>query len=231
MEKLRKLQCLDASSLKIFAMVFMLIDHIGAIFFPYTHIWIRILGRVSFPIFAFFVAEGYVHTRNPLKYMGRMAIFAVITEPIFDLAFFGEITIEHQSVLVTFLIALMGLYLRDKIENIKCDAMWDIFKKLAGYVAIVGFAMLAEFLDADYGCFGVMLVYVYQVLHDNFFEKHLLSAILQIFGATSIQRYSVVSTIPLMLYNGKRGIGLKYLFYTFYPAHLLVLYLIAGYVR
>lgn len=230
MEKLKKLQCLDASTLKIFAMVFMLIDHIGYIFFPYKE-WIRILGRVSFPIFAYFVAEGYVHTRNPLKYMGRMAIFAVITEPIFDMAFFGRITIKHQSVLVTFLAALLGLYLRDKIESIKCDAAFDMQKKLGGYAVIVGAAILAEVLDTDYGCFGVMLVYVYQVLHNNFVEKHLLAGILQLFGTTGIQRYSIVSTIPLMLYNGKRGIGLKYLFYTFYPAHLLVLYLIAGYVK
>ncbi len=225
-EQLKKLQCLDASSLKIFAMVMMMVDHVGAILFP-NIIWIRILGRVSFPIFAFFVAEGYVHTRNRLKYMGRMAVFAIITEPIFDYAFFGGLTLRYQNVLITFFLALLGLYLKDGIQKIKCSANWDICKKVAGYAVIVAAGLTAEFLRTDYGCFGVFLVYVYEELHDRFLAKHLLSSAVQIFGASGIQRYSVFSTIPLMLYNGKRGMGMKYLFYVFYPAHLLVLYGIA----
>lgn len=230
MEKLKKLQCLDASVLKVIAMVFMVIDHIGAIFYP-TEMWIRIPGRISFPIFAFFVAEGYVHTRNRLKYIGRMAFFAIITEPVFDYAFFGGLTLYAQNVLVTFLLALLALWLKDWIESRDLSSFFMPFQKIAGYLVIILIALAAELLNMDYGCFGVMLVYVYEVLHDRFFEKHLLSAAVQIFCATGIQRYSAVSTLPLMLYNGKRGIGMKYLFYVFYPAHLLVLYLVARVVR
>lgn len=225
-EWMKKLQCLDGSTLKIFAMVIMLIDHTGAVLFPEI-IWMRIVGRLSFPIFAFFVAEGYTHTRNPLKYMGRMAVFALITEPVFDYAFYGRLTFYHQNVMVTFLLALIGLYIRDRIEQIQCSITMDFMKKIAGYAVIITTALAAEYLNTDYGCFGVMMVYVYQVLHDRFPAKHFLSSVLQIFGSIGIQKYSVISTIPLMLYNGKRGIGMKYLFYAFYPAHLAVLYIIS----
>lgn len=227
MKILKKLQCLDASMLKIFAMLFMVVDHIGAIIYPEL-MWIRILGRVSFPIFAFFVAEGYVHTRNPLKYMLRMAVFAVITEPIFDYAFFGRLNMEHQNVMFTFLLALAGLYFKDKIENVKCDTFKEMYKNIAGYIVVLAFSLISEYSSTDYGCYGVMLVYIYYILHNSFLNKHILSSVLQIFGGTGIQQYSVVSTIPLMMYNGKRGIGMKYLFYAFYPVHLLVLHIIAG---
>lgn len=227
MKYINKLQCLDASALKIFAMFFMVIDHVGAIMYP-DILWMRILGRVSFPIFAFFVAEGYVHTRNVRKYMLRMAVFAVITEPVFDYAFFGRLTTEHQNVMVTFLVALIGLGIRDKIENIKCDTSIELYKKIAVVFILLAFLLVAEYSNTDYGCYGVILVYIYYMLHNRFIEKHIWASLLLIFGWTGIQQYSAISTIPLMMYNGKRGIGMKYLFYVFYPLHLLVLYVIAG---
>ncbi|MGN0159896.1 MAG: TraX family protein [Lachnospiraceae bacterium] len=230
MEKLKKLQCLDASTLKIFAMIIMVIDHVGVVLFP-AKTGLRIVGRLSFPIFAYFVAEGYTHTRNKGKYLGRMAFFALVTEPFFDLAFCGGWSMENQNVLVTFFLALVGLYIKDQLAQMNGGTFGAVAGNLAGYVVILAAAVIAEFLQTDYGCFGVMMVYIYQVLQDRFVYKHVFGTALQIFGATGIQRYSAFSTILLLFYNGKRGVNLKYMFYIFYPAHLLVLYLVARIVR
>ena len=221
-EFLVKLKCLDGFTLKMIAIVTMVIDHTGAILFPYT-MWFRMVGRLSFPIFAFFIAEGFAHTGNILKYIRRMFFFALLTEPIFDYAFFGKIYFGYKNVMFTFLVALLGLYLMEKVrERIPNETA----AKFLGLAVIIIVALSAEFIHTDYGAFGVMLVYVYYELREHFWEKHFLSAMVQILCETGISKLSAVSTIPLMLYNGKRGIRMKYLFYAFYPAHLAVLYLI-----
>ena len=69
--------CLNGTMLKWIAIVTMVIDHVGAILFPQNEI-LRIIGRLAFPIFAFLLVEGYVHTGNVKKYMGRLLIFALI---------------------------------------------------------------------------------------------------------------------------------------------------------
>lgn len=220
-EFLVKLKCLDAFSLKMIAIVTMAIDHTGAVLFPYT-MWFRMIGRLSFPIFAFFIAEGFARTGNIVKYVFRMLFFALLTEPVFDLAFYGRVYWGYQNVMFTFLAALLGLFV---MENVKKRISNEFVAKLASLGVIIAAALLAQLFHTDYGAFGVMLVYVYYELREQFFEKHLLSTLVQVLCETGISRLSALSTIPLMLYNGKQGIRIKYLFYAFYPAHLLVLYL------
>lgn len=217
-----KLKCLDGFTLKMIAIVTMVIDHTGAILFPYT-MWFRMVGRLSFPIFAFFIAEGFARTGNILKYIRRMLIFALLTEPVFDYAFFGGVYFEYQNVMFTFLAALLGLFCMEKVKERIAN---ETAARFAGFGVIILAALSAEFLRTDYGAFGVMLVYVYYELREHFWERHFLSSLVQILCETGISRLSAFSTLPLMLYNGKRGIRMKYLFYAFYPVHLGVLYLI-----
>ena len=63
--------------LKIIAMLSMLTDHIGYIFFPTDLTW-RYIGRIAFPLYCFLLTEGFFHTRSREKYLLRMAGFAVI---------------------------------------------------------------------------------------------------------------------------------------------------------
>ena len=86
---LKKIQKLNGTVLKIIAALFMVIDHAGYMFFPKV-IWIRKVGRISFPIFAFFIAEGFFYSKDRRRYLLRMLLFAVISELPFDLAFFGK---------------------------------------------------------------------------------------------------------------------------------------------
>jgi hypothetical protein len=224
--------CLDASTLKIIAMVIMLIDHIGAVLFPFSQypqmLWMRVVGRISFPIFAYFVAEGYLKCKSRLKYILRMFIFAVCSEIPFDLAISGRIFSSGCNIGFTFLIVLIGMFLSDEVKCRLSVRLSYWAGELAGCIIIIASAILAELLDTDYGWYGVMLVYIYRVLHDQFLKKHIIAAAFQIVAATWIQRFSALSTLLLMLYNGEKGRNLKYLFYIFYPAHLLVLALIAN---
>ena len=94
---------LSQEGLKLIACVTMLIDHIGAVFFPYA-IGLRIIGRISFPIYCFLLAEGVHHTRSPLKYGLRLLLVAVISELPYDFLFYGRFTWLRNSVMVTLLL-------------------------------------------------------------------------------------------------------------------------------
>lgn len=206
---------IDAFTLKMIAIVTMLIDHIGCIFFPEYPIF-RIIGRIAFPVFAFMIVEGFLHTRNLKKYAIRLAVFALISELPFDYAFFGGIAIEHQNVLVTFLLAVLAMYIDKR------------FGRIAGFGAALAVGLLAEVVVCDYGMFGIIVVMVFYWNYDKFFNKMIISsAVLGIIPIQmAIQVFDLLALIPIALYNGKKGISIKYFFYAFYPGHLVVLYII-----
>lgn len=81
---------MSAFTLKLIALVTMIIDHVGAIFFP-QFIWLRYIGRLSMPIYAFLLVQGYMHTRNFNRYALRMGIFALLSEVPYDLLFQGTL--------------------------------------------------------------------------------------------------------------------------------------------
>ena len=204
---------IDAFTLKMIAAVTMLIDHVGYIFFP-QYIFLRIIGRISFPIFAFLIVEGFMHTRDVKKYIFRMLVFALVTEIPFDFAFYGAVNWEHQNVLITFVLALLALYIDRQ------------YTRKIGIVAAFALAFLAEFIGSDYGMLGVIIVMMFYWNYDRFYNKMIFGTASLTLLVTSYQIFDVLAMIPIGLYNGKKGIGLKYFFYVFYPGHLLILYLI-----
>lgn len=93
---------MSAFTLKLIALVTMIIDHVGAIFFP-QFIWLRYIGRLSMPIYAFLLVQGYMHTRNFNRYALRMGIFALLSEVPYDLLFQGTwLEFQRQNILFTF---------------------------------------------------------------------------------------------------------------------------------
>ena len=221
-----KYKVLTLSSLKWIALITMLIDHIAATMMPYYNIVqeltninmaivyavMRGIGRLSFPIFCFCIVEGFVHTRNVKKYLIRLFIFALITEPIYDLAFFGTaFYLDYQNVLWTFLIAMLMLMAVKKYSQ-------SILLKV---IIILIFALIAWLLKTDYSYIGVIIVAIYYLYREKNWVK---------LGATAILflDMAVIGAALTCLYNGEKGKGLKYLFYVFYPAHLLLLYIISS---
>lgn len=90
---------LSAMTLKYIAMATMLVDHMGYVLFPWI-LWLRCVGRIAFPIFAFQIAEGCIRTHDRRRYALRLLLFAVLTEVPFDLAFNGQVLyLGYQNVL------------------------------------------------------------------------------------------------------------------------------------
>lgn len=218
----KKLQCLSATALKLIAIASMLIDHIGAVLFPGA-MWLRIVGRLAMPIFCFFVSEGFIHTRSKRRYLVRMLIFAVVSDIPFDLAFWGKLTIAHQNVMFTFAFAVAAMWIYEALRKSEKAIL-----KALGVLSVFILAALSTVCGTDYGYFGVLMVFVFYVLRDfsHWIRSAAASAYILILRM-DIEVYAALSFFLLLLYNGKRGKGLKWFFYVFYPAHLLILYAIA----
>ncbi len=226
MDNGKKYQILDGTTLKLIAMISMVFDHAGDMFFPDV-MWPRMIGRLAMPIFSFFIAEGFSHTRDKKKYLCRLGIFALISEIPFDLAFEGKIGFSHQNIMLSFFLAVVALMLYDWIQGgTKSEENHaSIGKTVLGVIAVAAIAALSLLLRADYTIFAVIAVFLFYVLR----QKHPLVrtgvgvAFLALTRTVGYYCTTGLSFIPLAMYNGKKGKGLKWLFYGFYPGHLLLL--------
>ena len=206
-------------TLKMIAIASMLIDHIGAVLFPQLTL-LRILGRIAFPIFAYTLVEGFIHTHDLKKYMIRLGAFALVSEIPFDLAVSGKmIEFGHQNVFFTLFLGVVMLSLYVRTNN--------TIKQLA-VVAITVF--ISRFLNVDYSGMAIMMIFLFYYLREKKTEKLFAAGILILLMAGKIQLFSLLAFIPIALYNGERGPKMKAFFYAFYPVHLLALYLIHVFV-
>lgn len=218
---------ISQEGLKIIACVTMLADHIGAAFLPWM--WLRVIGRLSFPIFCFLLAEGIAHTRNPVKYGLRLFIGTLLAEIPFDLLFSGRLDWGNQSVMVTLLLGFLM-------------AMWG--KKTRNILLPFGVCFFAaELLNSDYGGVGVALVALFVVTEQK--PRKVLIRLLGmvvlmlLMGSVEvtvgivdvpIQMFAVLAMIPICLYSGRKVTGdvwIQRLFYLFYPAHLMILWIVS----
>ena len=200
-------------TLKIIAIVTMFLDHYYRIIGGPE--WLSMLGRLAFPIFAFSISEGYSHTKNVNKYLMRLLNFAIIIQlPNF-------LGLQEYPLNIFFTLAL-GLFCLEVLDNNKINIV-------VRYIILLYLCFFAEKIDLDYGAYGIILIVLFSKLKNNkvnifigFLALNLV--ILKIGNLTEIQIYSMLSLIPIFLYNGKKGYGMKYLFYLFYPLHFIFLY-------
>ncbi|MBE6576385.1 MAG: conjugal transfer protein TraX [Ruminococcaceae bacterium] len=228
-------------SLHIMAMLFMLCDHLwGTNIF--SNDWLTCIGRIAYPIFAFMIVEGYFHTRSVKKYALRLLIFAVLSEIPFNLMIGSRIFYPlHQNVLWTFLISLGLIHLNEtaKAKNKPWVQICTGFiSVLAAYV--LGILTLVDFYHA--GILTVLVFYFFrqrkwwsyigQVLCLWYINTEMLGGLvydIQLSGCTFSfhrQAFALLALIPIWLYHGKQGHknkALQYVYYLFYPLHLLIL--------
>ncbi len=239
---------MTTSMLKIIACILMLIDHIGAALFPEILI-LRIIGRLSFPIFAYLIAIGYTKTNSFSKYLTRLFIFAAVSQLPFSLAF-GETfriysfsdflmffvggTNPHLNIFFTLAIGLLAIRIWHRGES-----------KPGKIMAILALGIAAEYFSTDYGMYGVVMMlafYIYreskiktvisQIIVYILFDVSKILIILYQFPGTTInlvwfiQGLSIFALGFILNYNHKKGKNLKYFFYAFYPVHLLIIGLI-----
>mgnify|MGYP003537249393 FL=1 len=200
-------------TLKIIAIITMFLDHYYRIIGGPE--WLSILGRLAFPIFAFSISEGYSHTKNVNKYLMRLLTFAIIIQLPNFLGF------QEYPLNIFFTLAL-GLFCLEILDNNKINIV-------VRYIVVLYLCFLAEKTGLDYGAYGVILIILFNKLRNNklyifiaFLALNLV--ILKIGNLSEMQIYSIFSLIPIFLYNGKKGYGMKYFFYLFYPLHFIFLY-------
>ena len=225
---------LSGSALKCIAIITMFIDHIGAAvlarlliagvdgeFLYPAYVTTRTIGRIAFPIFCFLLVEGFEHTKNRKKYALRLLAFALISEVPFDLAFSSSVVeVSYQNVFFTLFIGLMTMMAFQTVEG---KAEWHPIVRGAALAVILFAGMgLAYLMQTDYDAKGVMCImalYVFRKMRG----PQILAGCLA-FGWWEPE--ALVAFIPIAFYNGKRGWNIKYIFYVFYPLHLLVLYFV-----
>ena len=209
---------LSSFTLKMIAILTMTIDHMGFILFPQA-LWMRGIGRLAFPIFCFTLTEGFSHTHDLKRYIQRMLVVGLLSEIPFNLAESGQIfSIEHQNVFFTLLIGLLTMCIFRYIE--KQD--WKKGVRIISYIAALAVGMVvAEFLNTDYGAIGVLSIMILYMFRESKPRQIVAGCITFLWEITA-----PLAFVPIGFYNGKRGLKMKYFFYIFYPAHLLVIYLV-----
>ncbi|MCL1846143.1 MAG: conjugal transfer protein TraX [Defluviitaleaceae bacterium] len=265
---------MNAFTLKIIALVAMFIDHIGIVmpeFFglsPGMNIF-RVIGRVSFPIFVYLIAEGFRHTKSPEKFLLRLGAFAVISQIPFDLAFNAQINfLADTNIFYTLFLGGAAIFAYDYIARGERSEPYPRhrghvsratrslktgdsefpkgWRGLVAFLPACAFLILAEVFSADYGGYGVAFIFFMYLIKPLKWRLAAMASlclwqyegtIRAIFEGHDVPAIFIwmipVTLIPVVffaLYNGKRGPGLKWLFYAAYPAHLLILFAVVSWV-
>lgn len=233
--------------LKIIAAVTMFIDHAGLLLFPEWE-FMRIIGRLAFPLYAYCIAEGFRYTKNRKLYFLRIFLLGLVCQIVYTVVdrqlYLGILIVFSLSILLmacadSFKKAVQGevsplnrsvtkLLKREECLSKKSD------KILSGGVLAVFTAavfVLCLVIDVDYGFFGIMLPVFTSVFEDRprrlvMFTATLLALSIDLTSAGFITQFWCLLAVPLVaVYNGKPGkYRMKYFFYIFYPAHLILLY-------
>ncbi len=204
-------------------------------------------GRLAFPIFAFFIAEGCLHTRSPKRYVGRLLLFGVISEIPFRLTL---INMPMEIALSFWPLRLRNVFFTLALGALACFACKALREKGRPALALLPalpLAALAEFLHTDYGFWGVLAVFAAYALTDKkrrllamggvFTALYLAWPILSqasyifsqpftVLGYAISWIFALLALVSLYFYNGQRGKNIKWAFYIFYPAHLTILFLL-----
>lgn len=239
---------LSNNALKIIAAIAMVCDHLGVLIFP-NLIFLRIIGRLAFPIFAFLIAEGAKHTRNKLRHLIVFSSFAAVIQ----LCYFIFKPSDEMNTLVTFTLSLLMIYALDALKAAifaSTPSKKLIFIRLLLFGGSIALAFaLDNLVDLDYGLSGALLPLFPSLFNAPKSEstpsiiKKADNLLVRV-GATALgiialscdyggaQFYSLFAIPILLLYSEKRGkLKMKYFFYVFYPLHLVILYGIAILIR
>lgn len=242
---------ISGSTLKLIAIITMLIDHTAAIllypvliqsgglqqrllvFGPMLYdvylVMRQVIGRMAFPIFCFLLVEGFQRTSNVYRYALRLFIFALLSEIPFDLALNGAwLEFGYQNVMFTLLVGLLTMIVCHELESHELNRWFTLIGQLL--IMVLGILM-GDLLQTDYGGYGVLCIMALYFFRKNKGWQIAAGSCAFVLGeylllGTASELLAPLGFIPVACYNGRRGMKMKYLFYFFYPVHLLVLYVI-----
>ena len=227
---------INQTTLKWVAIVSMLNDHVGEAFFQDAIIF-RIIWRLAFPIFEFLVARGFKFTKHRGKYLARLLGFGVVAIYPYYLVF-GLFT---PNILFTFALSVMLMWSIDWLGQggQPTDAATKTVQYVIQAFVVLLFALVATIFMFEYLFLGVLLPFVFWALNNHQTERYTAFVFLTILytalsitsGITAMALIQLFSLFAILLLHqttelqGKRK--LKWFFYIFYPAHLLVLHIIS----
>ena len=219
---------LTGNQLKILAMIFMTCDHVGVQIFPQL-LWLRFIGRLALPIYAYMIAEGCRHTRDRRKYLLRLLGMGALCQVVY----FVAMQSLYQCILITFSMSVILICLLDAVEKEKtAKANAQLFAAVLGAffvcVALPDLLPNTDF-EVDYGLMGVLL----PVLIYGAGNRGLLVGLALLGLDIGGDQWLAFLSVPLLLaYNGQRGkANIGKLFYWYYPIHMAVIYGISLLIR
>lgn len=213
---------LSGSALKVIALISMVIDHVALYLMEHGTVLyetMRCIGRIAFPVFAFLIAEGFIHTRSRYRYFFTLLGFAVISEIPWYLLNGADGT---HNVMFTLALGVATLMV---LKNLLQRSL------VLGFLWTLGMARLASWLGVDYEWRGILVIVIFY-LFNGYGHSFTYSRDMQFFCTFALMMHygvmgSVVACMILYVYNGTRGFVqgsiAKYGFYAFYPVHLIVL--------
>ena len=237
--------------LKVIAIIAMFCDHFGDFYFDKITV-LNYIGRIAFPIFAFQITQGYIHTQNLKKYIYRLTLFAFISQIPYMIFYYP--VFENSTNLSSIFASFSGIFEINVIFTLLFGLLtiliYDKYNKFVGFCSCIFLGTIAQAFHFDYGFWGVFIVFMFYLLNNytaylsitfiiSTIAKYYLRIIKYGIGFSYIflgNQYSLLmystclSLIPILLYNGKKGKDAKYLFYIFYPAHLIILGLLKLYL-
>lgn len=202
--------------IKLLAALFMVIDHVGVVFFPETVV-LRLIGRLSFPLFAWLLTEGDRHTRNFRQYLLRLVVLGALSQPIYQIALGGA----YINILLTLALGLVTLRLSRRFERY--------------YFMIWATAIIAaELLRLEYGAYGMAVIWLLASFDNHrrlwrwwgaWLGLHVFVVIASQ-GIDFIQLPAASAPALLLWTNHQRGTAARW-FYAFYPGHMLLIWVLS----
>jgi len=263
-----KLQ-LNATTIKIIAIVLMVFDHVYQMWVPAgAPVWLKWLGRPVFPMFLFVMAESFYYTRSRKKFLLRLLLaawFMVIFNAVLSTVLpnpHPNVVLMNGAFMTFFVAGLYMLFWDMLVDGINTKKTGKIIGSLLLFfvpaltalpallltgmvdkmpfglfrVLLIAGMMVPSIVFAEAGAVMVPLALLFYALRKwRWAQIAALAAVtalelaleLIMGGGVSIQWMMVFAAIPILLYNGEKGRGMKYFFYIFYPAHIYLLYIIA----
>lgn len=217
---------LDTNFLKIIATISMTFDHFGKEFFP-DLIILQIIGRLAFPIFAYCIVVGCLYTSSFKKYIQRLLMFGVLSQPIYVLSSFPNWSgfVENFWVLNIFFTLTLGAIAIKSLEQKK-------------WIVLALDILIVSMFNFDYGIYGITIMLIFYIFRNNYSLAIIVSSVymvmpfftsseVSILGySVGLQGFAVMALIPIFWRTSFNPKINKYFFYIYYPAHLFVIFII-----
>jgi hypothetical protein len=258
-----KFKCLNATTIKIIAIVLMFADHVHQMFMDFgAPMWLAYIGRLVFPLFLFAAADSFHYTRDRKKYLWRLLLASwamTVMSSVLQYVMPNETVVLMNNAFTTFFIAGLYMLFWDRFcEGVRERNAWKAVSAVllcvvpviaaiptlviislpaarfpaAVLKAIVYLSMLIpNIMTAEGGAVMTALGAAFYILRRRRWAQIAVllaaSAAIYIQGSDNMQWLMGLAAIPMSMYNGEKGRGMKRFFYIFYPAHIYALYIAA----